>query len=56
MYDHIGLRVRDIELSVRFYEAALKSLGHVVNSRDANGAGSDRITPLTRRIWFTKRT
>ena len=39
MYDHIGLRVQDVEKSVRFYEAALKSLGHVVNSRDANGAG-----------------
>jgi catechol 2,3-dioxygenase-like lactoylglutathione lyase family enzyme len=39
MYDHIGLRVRDVETSARFYEAALKSLGHVVNSRDATGAG-----------------
>jgi len=39
MYDHIGLRVQDIDRSVRFYEAALKSLGHVVNSRDASGAG-----------------
>ena len=39
MYDHIGLRVQDIDRSVRFYESALKSLGHVVNSRDANGAG-----------------
>ena len=39
MYDHIGLRVQDIDKSVRFYEAALKGLGHVVNSRDANGAG-----------------
>jgi len=39
MYDHIGLRVKDIGASVRFYEAALKSLGHVVCSRDASGAG-----------------
>jgi catechol 2,3-dioxygenase-like lactoylglutathione lyase family enzyme len=39
MYDHIGLRVQNVEKSARFYEAALKSLGHVVNSRDASGAG-----------------
>jgi catechol 2,3-dioxygenase-like lactoylglutathione lyase family enzyme len=39
MYDHIGLRVQDIDRSARFYEAALKSLGHIVNSRDANSAG-----------------
>jgi catechol 2,3-dioxygenase-like lactoylglutathione lyase family enzyme len=39
MYDHIGLRVQDIDRSVSFYEAALNSLGHVVNSRDAGGAG-----------------
>ena len=39
MYDHIGLRVQDVEKSAGFYEAALKSLGHIVNSHDANGAG-----------------
>ena len=39
MYDHIGLKVKNVDLSVRFYEQALKSLGHVVGSRDASGAG-----------------
>lgn len=39
MYDHIGLRVKDLEASARFYEAALKPLGHVLNSNDASGAG-----------------
>lgn len=39
MYDHIGLKVKDIDSSVRFYGAALKGLGHVLSSRDASGAG-----------------
>jgi catechol 2,3-dioxygenase-like lactoylglutathione lyase family enzyme len=39
MYDHIGLRVSDIEKSVRFYEAALAPLGHLLCSRDESGAG-----------------
>jgi catechol 2,3-dioxygenase-like lactoylglutathione lyase family enzyme len=29
MFDHIGFRVRDLAASRRFYEAALKPLGHV---------------------------
>lgn len=39
MYDHIGLHVRDLDASVRFYEAALAALGHVLDSRDDSGAG-----------------
>src|SRR4051794_8377452 len=39
MYDHIGLRVRDLEASIRFYEAVLAPLGHVLASRDESGAG-----------------
>jgi catechol 2,3-dioxygenase-like lactoylglutathione lyase family enzyme len=39
MYDHIGLKVRDVNASVRFYEAALAGLGHVLCSRDDSGAG-----------------
>ncbi len=39
MYDHLGLRVKDLDTSVRFYQAALAPLGHVLVSRDASGAG-----------------
>ncbi len=39
MYDHVGLRVGDLETSVKFYVAALAPLGYVLCSKDANGAG-----------------
>jgi catechol 2,3-dioxygenase-like lactoylglutathione lyase family enzyme len=39
MYDHIGLKVSDLDASVRFYSAALAPLGYVLCSRDASGAG-----------------
>lgn len=38
MYDHIGLRVKDLDASVRFYEAALKGLGFVPGSKDSESA------------------
>jgi len=39
MYDHIGLSVKDMEASVRFYSAALAAFGYVLCSRDESGAG-----------------
>jgi len=39
MYDHIGLKVGNIDASVRFYTAALAPLGYVLCSRDEGGAG-----------------
>lgn len=35
MYDHIGLKVKDLEASVRFYRGALAGLGLVLCSHDA---------------------
>ncbi|HVJ44589.1 MAG TPA: VOC family protein [Dongiaceae bacterium] len=39
MYDHIGLQVKDVAVSTKFYQAALGGLGHVLASQDENGAG-----------------
>ena len=39
MYDHIGLRVKDIKASARFYTAALAPLGHVPGPAGEGYAG-----------------
>lgn len=39
MYDHIGIKVANLEASVRFYSAALAPLGYVLCSKDDSGAG-----------------
>ncbi len=39
MYDHIGLKVGDLDASVRFYAAALAPLGFVLCARDDTYAG-----------------
>jgi catechol 2,3-dioxygenase-like lactoylglutathione lyase family enzyme len=39
MFDHIGIKVRDLDAAVGFYRAALEPLGHMLASRDAANAG-----------------
>jgi catechol 2,3-dioxygenase-like lactoylglutathione lyase family enzyme len=39
MYDHIGLKVADLDASVRFYSATLAAFGYELSSRDESGAG-----------------
>ena len=38
MFDHIGLKVKDLDASVRFYTAALGPLGYEVTSQDESSA------------------
>jgi catechol 2,3-dioxygenase-like lactoylglutathione lyase family enzyme len=38
MFDHIGIRVKDLETSVRFYTLALDPLGFELTSRDESSA------------------
>ncbi|HMR34071.1 MAG TPA: VOC family protein [Geminicoccaceae bacterium] len=39
MFDHIGLKTARLDAAVRFYGAALESLGSGLCSRDDSGAG-----------------
>jgi catechol 2,3-dioxygenase-like lactoylglutathione lyase family enzyme len=39
MFDHIGLRVKDLDKAAKLYEAMLAPLGHVAGSRDKTYAG-----------------
>jgi catechol 2,3-dioxygenase-like lactoylglutathione lyase family enzyme len=39
MYDHIGLRVTNLDAAVRFYSTLLAPLGHVVGPRGDGYAG-----------------
>ena len=39
MYDHVGLRVKDLGASQRFYTAVLGALGHELNSSGDDYAG-----------------
>ena len=47
MYDHIGLRVKDVDAAVRFYKATLEALGLVKDpSNDAFGP------PGSPKLWL----
>lgn len=39
MFDHVGIKVADLEASKAFYAAALEPLGHVPGYADASCAG-----------------
>lgn len=39
MLDHVGLHVKDLQASIRFYKAALAGLGHGLCAQDGTSAG-----------------
>jgi catechol 2,3-dioxygenase-like lactoylglutathione lyase family enzyme len=54
MYDHIGLKVKDLAASVRFYRAALAPLGYEVCSQDQESAGIG--PPGAPALWLYRAT
>ena len=52
MFDHVGLKVKDVAASTRFYAAVLKPLGAVVASQDESGAGFG--PPGAPALWLYK--
>lgn len=45
MYDHIGLKVKDLARSTAFYEATLAALGHTLCYRDETWRGFGPKSP-----------
>ncbi len=54
MFDHVGLKVRDLAASLRFYQAALAPLGHALGSEDGASAGFG--PPGAPALWLYART
>lgn len=50
MFDHVGLRVRNLEASVAFYRSALAALGHVPGAAGDGYAGFG--PPAAPTLWL----
>jgi catechol 2,3-dioxygenase-like lactoylglutathione lyase family enzyme len=51
MYDHLGLKVKDLHASVSFYGAALAALGHQLCSEDASSASFGAVNAPA--LWLS---
>ncbi|WP_343520234.1 VOC family protein [Sphingomonas sp.] len=52
MIDHLGIPVKDIAASRRFYEAALAPLGYKVMGEETNGLGNNVVLMGAEEIDF----
>jgi catechol 2,3-dioxygenase-like lactoylglutathione lyase family enzyme len=52
MFDHIGLKVKDIAVSVRFFAASLQPLGFVLGDADETSASFD--PPGAPAFWLSQ--
>ncbi len=50
MFDHVGLRVRDLDVSTAFYRATLTALGHVPGASGDGYAGFG--PPAAPALWL----
>lgn len=50
MFDHVGIKVRDLKASIRFYEAVLGALGYQLDSQGDGYAGLGK--PGAAAFWL----
>jgi catechol 2,3-dioxygenase-like lactoylglutathione lyase family enzyme len=52
MYDHVGLRVNDVEAARRFYRATLQALGLVEDKSGGKDNGKPELRPDYSPCYF----
>ncbi len=54
MIDHVGLRVKDFEAHLRFYERALGPLGYALQGHDVQAGWAGFGPPGQAQLWLTR--